>query len=198
MTIHNIIQGTPEWDTIRRGKFTASAFGDLFMAKSTKGYQEAINRVVFERISGESPETYSNDFMKRGTELEPIARQTYELGTFNKVKEIGFIEMDEWVGGSPDGLIGENGILEIKCPKWNTLIGYILDDNIPKDYMSQMQGNLYISGREWCDFYVYHPKFSPLLKRVMRDEKIIAEIHIKLGEAIEEAKQRIIKIKENI
>ena len=89
MTIYeDIIQGTPEWDALRRGKFTASTFGYLFMAKTTKGYQEAINRVVFERIAGESPETYSNEFMKRGTELEAAARQAYELDTFNKIKTI--------------------------------------------------------------------------------------------------------------
>jgi hypothetical protein len=190
----DIIQNSPEWDSLRRGKFTASTFGDLFMAKTTKGFQEAINKVVFERIAGESPETYSNDFMKRGTELEPAARQSYELDTFNKIKEIGFIEYDEWTGGSPDGLIGEDGILEIKVPKWNTLIGYILDGIIPKDYIYQMQGNLFVSDRKWADFYVWHPKFQPMLKRIARDEKIIAEIQSKLSEVILIAKNRITKL----
>ena len=191
----DIIQGTDEWLAIRQGKFTASTLGDLFMKETTKGYQEAINKVVFERISGESPEVYSNEFMKRGTELEPIARQTYELETFNKVSIVGFIEHDEWIGGSPDGLIGKDGTLEIKVPKWNTLIGYILDDIIPKEYMYQMQGNLFVSERQWCDFYVWHPKFQPMLRRVNRDEKMIAEIQEKLKIAIEEVKQRIDKIK---
>jgi putative phage-type endonuclease len=194
MIIHDVKQGSPEWDALRRGRFTASTFGDLFMKESTKGYQEAINKVVFERISGESPETYSNDFMKRGTELEPIARQSYELETFNRVSMVGFIEHDEWIGGSPDGLIEDSGTLEIKCPKWNTLIGYILDNEIPKDYMYQMQGNLFVSERQWCDFYVWHPKFTPMLRRVNRDEKIISEIQEKLKIAIEEVKQRINKI----
>jgi predicted phage-related endonuclease len=194
MTIHDCIQGTPEWDNLRRGKFTASTFSDLFMAKTTKGYQEAINKVVFERIAGESPETYSNDFMKRGSELELSARKSYELDTFNKVKEVGFIEYTEWVGGSPDGLIGEDGILEIKVPKWNTLMNYILDDKIPKDYLYQMQGNLFVSGRKWADFYVWHPKFQPLLKRVNRDEKMIEEIKLQLSIVINEAQTRIKKI----
>lgn len=196
MIIYNdIIQGTPEWFALRCGKFTASTFSDLFMAKSTKGYNEAINRVVFERITGEVPESYSNEYMERGKELEPAARQSYELETFNKIREIGFIEFDEWIGGSPDGLVGEDGILEIKVPKWSTLISYILDGAIPKDYMLQMQGNLLVSGRQWCDFYVWHPKFMPILRRVNRDETIIAEIQIKLKEVIEEAKSRIFKIK---
>jgi putative phage-type endonuclease len=190
----DVIQGSPEWLALRCGKFTSSTFGDLFMKESTKGYQEAINKVVFERISGESPETYSNDFMKRGTELEPIARQSYELETFNKVSTVGFIEHNEWIGGSPDGLIRKDGILEIKCPKWNTLIGYLLEDIIPKDYMYQMQGNLFVSERQWCDFYVWHPKFQPMLRRVERDEKMISEIQEKLKIAIEEVQQRIQKL----
>jgi putative phage-type endonuclease len=195
MIIHDVQQGTPEWLACRCGKFTASTFGDLFMGKTTKGYQEAINKVVFERITGEVPESYQNDFMKRGTELEPLAREAYELQTFNFVQQVGFIEYDENIGGSPDGLIGEQGMLEIKCPKWNTLIGYILEDVIPKDYMFQMQGNLFVSGRQWCDFYVWHPKFTPMLRRVNRDEKMIAEIQKKLSEAIGEVQERIKRIK---
>jgi len=187
----NIEQGTDEWLSIRCGKFTASTFSDLFMKETTKGYQEAINRVVFERISGEFPESYSNDFMKRGTELEPLARESYEILTFNKVHQVGFIELSEWVGGSPDGLIEDEGMLEIKCPKWSTLISYLLEDVIPKDYMLQMQGNLWVSGRQWCDFFVWHPAFHPMLRRVKRDEKIIAEIQVATERAIEEAKKRV-------
>ncbi len=195
MIIHTEVkQGSPEWDALRRGRFTCSTFGDLFMKETTKGYQEIINKVVFERISGESPESYSNQFMERGKELEPIARQAYELETFNKVQEVGFIEYDEYIGGSPDGMIGDNGILEIKCPKWNTLVGYILEDAIPKDYMYQMQGNLFVSGRDYCDFYVFHPKFKTILRRVDRDEKMIKDIQNRLTIAVEEVKARIIKI----
>lgn len=193
----NIEQGSLEWIALRCGKFTASTFSDLFMGKTTKGYNEAINKIVFERLTGEVPESYKNEYMERGTELEPIARQTYELETFNKVKQVGFIELDEWVGCSPDGLVGIDGHLEIKVPKWNTLINYILDDIIPKDYMIQMQGQLYISGRQWCDFYVWHPKFKSMLRRVPRDEKMIVDIQNKIKEAIEEAKIRIGKMIEN-
>jgi putative phage-type endonuclease len=192
MIVHSeIIQGTPEWDALRCGRFTASTFGDLFMKESTNGYQNAINKVVFERMSGESPESFTSQFMERGTALEPLARQSYELTTFNKIQQVGFIEHDEWIGGSPDGLIGKDGTLEMKCPKWNTLIGYLLNDEIPKEYAYQMQGNLFVSERLWCDFWVWHPKFQPMLRRVERDEKMITEIQEKLKVAIKEAEQRI-------
>lgn len=194
MILYDVEQRSPEWFALRLGRFTSSILGDLFMKETTKGYQEVINKVVFERATGETPETYSNEYMKRGSELEPFARQAYELETFNKVHLIGFVEHDDWIGGSPDGFIGVDGILEIKVPKWNTLINYILEDSGEGDYKYQIQGNLFISKRQWCDFFVWHPKLPPLLKRINRDEKIIAEIQKKLERAIEQAKERLLRI----
>ena len=191
MIIHDFQQGTDEWRETRIGKFTSSTFGKLFMSPSTKGYNDLINQIVYERITGESPESFSNQWMERGTELEPEARQAYELQTFNKVHQVGFVELNEWVGGSPDGLIDEDGMIEIKCPKSSTLIDYALSDKVPKDYEWQMQGNLYVTGRAWCDFWVYHPKLNPLFIKVERDEKKIKELEAQLEIAIEKAKERI-------
>lgn len=191
MIIHEVEQGTPEWFACRMGFFTASNFSNLFSKETTIAYQGTINRIVYERLTGESPETYQNEFMKRGTDLEPQAREAYELETFNKVHQVGFIEFNDWIGGSPDGLIGKDGILEIKCPKWDTLISYHLSDKIPSEYMYQMQGNLWVADRHWCDFYVWHPKFKPLLKRVHRDAAVIEEIRKRLEVAIDEAQKRI-------
>lgn len=191
----DIQQNTPEWLAIRMGKFTSSMFADLFMAKSTAGYKNAINRVVFERLTGEVPESFSNKATDRGHELEPIAREDYELRTFRKVKEVGFVEMNEWIGTSPDGLIGENGSVQIKCPFGGTLIDYYLKDEIPSEYMYQMQGELLVTEREWVDYYCYHPKLKPILKRVSRDEVMIANIKAKLEESINEAEKRITQIK---
>ena len=191
---YDVIQGTDEWNALRLGKFTASCFSDLFAKETTIAYQGLINKVVYERLTGEIPESYSNDYMARGSELESQARQAYELETFNKVKEVGFIEISEWVGCSPDGLIGKDGLVEIKCPKWSTLIDYHLSGKIPSNYMYQMQGQLYVSERQWCDFYVWHPKFKPLLKRVDRAENIIAAIKEKLEIVIAEAEKRICQL----
>lgn len=192
--IHEVIQGTPEWHEVRKGHFTASRFGDLFMTKSTKTYNNLINDIVFERITGEIPESFSNGWTERGKELEPEARDSYEFLTFNKVHQVGFIELNEWIGCSPDGLIGDKGDISIKCPKYSTAIEYMLNDKIPKDYDWQMQGELYITGREWCDYFVYHPKLNPLKIRVYRDEKKIDELKVELNTAIETAKLRIKKL----
>jgi putative phage-type endonuclease len=192
MIIHDMIQGAPEWFEIRRGKFTASEFGDLFMGKTTKGYNSLINRVVYERMTGEIAESFSNGWTERGTALEPEAREAYELQTFNKVHQIGFMELDEWVGCSTDGLIGESGIVSIKCPKYSTLIDYHLSGKIPVEYLWQIYGELWISKREWCDFYVWHPKMKPLLRRVERDEKAIDSLGAELSVAVDRAKERML------
>jgi hypothetical protein len=194
MIIHDAIQGTPEWDAVRLGKFTASRFSDLFMDQKTKGYQGLINQVVFERLTGEKPESFSSAWMDRGKELESDARHAYELETFRKVQRVGFVELDEWVGCSPDGFVGADGTVEIKCPKYSTLIDYHLTGKIPTDYFWQMQGGLYITGRAWCDFYVWHPKLKPILKRVYLEPEKIELLKSALNIAIDTTKTRIKRI----
>lgn len=195
MIIHDIEQNSPEWYQVRRGKFTCSTLSDLFMDKKTKGYNEAINKVVFERLTGEIPESFTNDYMRRGSELEPFARQRYELETFNYVHQVGFIEYSEWFGYSPDGLIGDDGLIEIKCPKFSTLIDFALTKKIPKEYMYQMQGGLFASEREWCDFVMFHPRMDLQVVRVNRNENLIEEIQKVLIESTEEVINRIDKIR---
>ena len=195
MIIHEVTQVTQEWHEIRKGHFTASNFSDLFMSKTTKGYNNIINGVVYERITGEIVETYSNSWTERGKELEPEAREAYELLTFNKVHQVGFVELDEWVGCSPDGWVGNEGSISIKCPKYSTLIDYMINDKIIKDYMIQMQGELYVTDRKWCDYFVWHPLLRPLLIRVNRDKTIIDMIKVELDTAIETARLRISKLK---
>ena len=195
MIIHNFEQGTPEWLACRADKFTASNFVDLFAKETTQAYQNLINNVVYGKLTGEAPETYQNEYMIRGSELEPFAREAYELETFNKVNQVGFIELNEWIGYSPDGLISEDGLIEIKCPKHSTLIEYHLSGQMPTKYYWQMQGGMYVTGRQWCDYYVWHPKLKPLLKRVERNEDDILKLESKLNEVIEIAKQRIEKLK---
>lgn len=196
MKIYNCIQGTEEWFTARRGKFSGSNFAKLFMAKSTKGYNDLINTIVYERITGITPETYTNSAMQRGTELEPFAREAYELHTFNKVHEVGFIELDEYTGVSPDGLVGNNIMTEFKCPLYNTFIGYALSGKAYNDYEWQIQGQLYVAEREYVDFFIYHPNLKPLYYRIGRDEKAIAKLKIELEIAITEVEKRIKKIGE--
>lgn len=194
MIYHDVIQGSDEWHKLRSTRFTASNFPKLFMKDTTKTYQNLINEIVFARLTGEVEENYQNEHMRRGIELEPEAIESYELLTFNKVNRIGFIELDEWVGCSPDGLVGNNGMIQIKCPKASTLMDYYERD-IDKDYLIQMQGELYVSGREWNDYYVYHPKLKPILKRVYQDNKITQAIATNLAIAINYAILRINQLK---
>jgi putative phage-type endonuclease len=195
MIYHNVEQNTPEWFELRKGKFTASVFSDLFMKETTAGYQNAIYKVVYEILTGEEPELFSNDWMERGSQLEQEARQVYELETFNKVHDAGFIELNEFIGCSPDGLIGNNGLVEIKCPKYSTMINYLLDKELPKIYHWQVHGQIFVSGREFCDFFAYHPKLNPVIIKVNRDEEIIKQLEDKLNESIEKVKQIIKRLK---
>lgn len=196
MIIHAVKQDSPEWFALRCGKFTASNFDKLFMAKSTKGYQDLVNSVVFERLTSEVPESYESDWMRRGKELEPEARLRYELDTFQKVQEVGFVELNEWVGGSPDGFLDEDGLLEIKCPKFNTFIFYALSHEAVKEYQYQVQGELLVTGRKWSELFVYHPKLEPLRFRIERNEEIVGAITKELATAIKTAQERIEQIKE--
>lgn len=195
MIIHNLEQNTPEWYAVRSGKFTASMFADLFASKSTDKYQNAVYRVAYERVTGEQAPTYTNAIMERGHELEPIARESYELETFNLVEQVGFCELSEWVGCSPDGLVGNDGMIEIKCPAYNTFIRYINAGTLPSTYFYQVHGQMYVTGRKWVDFVAYHPPFKPFIFRVERDEAVCQQIEQKLSEAISDAKKIIEKLK---
>lgn len=187
MIYHDIQQNTDEWLRLRLGKFTASMFKDVMAKTNTATYTNAIYQIAYERITGEITNGYTNEWMERGKELEPEARLWYELN-FEEVSNGGFF-CDDWVGASPDGLIGTEGLIEIKCPKPSTHIQYLIDNELPSIYQWQVQGQLYVTNRKWCDFVSYHPKLKPLVVRVNRDETIIAELQARLDQSIQKAKQ---------
>lgn len=196
MISYSMQQGCPEWHEVRRGKFTASTMSKLFMGKTTQGYNDAIYKVAMERLSGKTTEGYSNAAMQRGIELEPMARQAYEVEKLTLVDECGFIEADEWLGCSPDGLVGEVGMIQIKCPAYNTHIGYIINDEVPKDYYVQMQTEMYVSGRRWNDFVSFHPDLPMFIKRVFSDEAMIKKIEEEVNLAKQKVEQIIKKIQQ--
>lgn len=193
MIHHNIDQNTPEWLELRQGKFTASSFKDLFSKPTTLTYQKAIYKVVFERLTGEQPESFSNDYMQRGHELEPIARERYESETFETVEDGGFF-CNEWIGASPDGLVGSDGLIEIKCPAYNTMINYMLKQELPAQYYWQVHGQMLCTDRKWVDFMAFHPKLKPVIVRVGRDESAIKLLKKQLEVCISEANDIIKKI----
>ena len=189
----DITQNTPEWTEIKLGKFSASSAADLLMDKSTKGYQGLISRIVEERITGKPTESKweGNQFTERGHLLEPDARFDYELRSGVKVDIIGVIEIDEWVLCSPDGLIGENGLYQAKCPIFNTQREYLKTKQVPGNYLKQMQFELWVSGREYNVFNSYHPSLLAVDVIVERDEKMIAEIEKRIAEAKDEVIREI-------
>jgi hypothetical protein len=198
MKFYNIDQNSEEWDGLRLGKFTASTFSDLFMAKTTVGYQKAIIKVAYERVTGESEESYNNKWMQRGHEKEPFARENYELLTFNQLENGGFYEYSDFVGASPDAKItAKNGGCEFKCPSFQVYNEYLETKKIPKSYFWQIHGQLLCTGWDFIDYMPYSsPKLKQILITVERDDKILEELKSKLNECIEEVKILIERIKQ--
>jgi len=153
-------QGSPEWLAMRLGKLTASRMADAIANPETAARKNYIAQLVAERLTGQVAESFCNDAMRWGTEHEPIARAEYEMLTGNDVDLIDFVDHPEleWCGASPDGLILDLGLVEIKCPNTATHIDYLLGQKPPAKYIPQMALQLLCTGREWCDFVSYDPR----------------------------------------
>jgi len=172
-------QGSPEWFEARLGIPSASMFSKIVTTKGVWSTQadSYINQLVAERLTGEREEIYQSHHMIRGTELEPEARDMYCLVKDVEVQEVGFCLHDTLKAGcSPDGLIGEDGGLEIKAPAPATHVEYLRGGVLPSRYEQQVMGCLWITQREWWDFVSYHPNMKPLIVRVERDEEYIAAL----------------------
>jgi len=180
--ITGIDQGTDEWLALRYGWITASKFKDVKAGGAGKTRKSYMYQLAAEAITGERIETYTNEYMEWGTLTEPQARAMYELESGNIVEEVSFIKLDDVnkIGCSPDGLIGDDGMLEIKCPKTTTQIETYLSGKMPTGHNAQVQGQLWVSGRQWTDFVSFDPridgKSSYFCVRVERDEKYIEEL----------------------
>jgi len=182
-------QGSEEWLKARLGVPSASNFSKLITMKGTLSTQAKayVDALVAEAITGESTYVKVTDAMQRGTELEPYARERYFYETGNSVEEVGFCLHDDYqAGASPDGLIGEDGGLEIKCPLGGTMVSYLRVGRLPSKYWQQVQGCLHITGRKWWDFMAYHPDMKPLIVRVERDEAFIAALDVLLIDVVKE------------
>lgn len=193
-------QGSDEWKKLRLGHVTASNIADI-MAKGRGG--ESITRrkykmrLVAERMTEQSEAGWSSAAMEWGVEQEPFARSAYEVlqGTF--VDRTGFWlhPTIKWVGVSPDGLVNDDGLVEIKCPNSTTHLDWLLASRVPPEHMKQIQCQLWVTGREWCDFVSYDPrvKHSKQLfaKRTFRDEEFIAEMEREVLVFLQEVEQCI-------
>jgi len=187
---YDIEQNTPEWELIKLGKFSASTADKLLMNEKNKGYQDLIGQLVEERITGKPCEGRftGNEFTERGHELEGEAVQDYELRHLTATRKVGVVEYDEWVLCSPDRLIGDDGLLQIKCPIFKTQKEYLRTKKVPGNYYKQMQFELFVSGRKYNVFYSYHPFLSPFEQVIERDDQMINDIQ----EALKKAKNDVL------
>ena len=187
MKIHDVQQGTEAWLRARAGIPTASQFDKIITPKTRKLSSQADKyamQLLAERILGRPLEdTKSFYWAERGKQLEDEARLWYE-GTRNvDTQPIGFVTNDAGtIGASPDRLVGDDGLLEIKCPAPHTHMGYLLGDPVSQDYHLQVTGQLWISERSWCDVCSYHPELPTAVIRVERNEKDIAMLAELIGE----------------
>jgi putative phage-type endonuclease len=156
-------QGSQEWLQERLGHVTASRLSDVLAtiktgeAASCRNYRAEL---VAQRLTGNIESSFTNAAMQWGTDNEPIARSEYEVRTGVFVDQVGFIKHPtiEWSGASPDGLVGDSGLIEIKCPNTATHIDTLLTGKIPSQYENQMLWQIACTGREWCDFVSFDPR----------------------------------------
>lgn len=180
-------QGSEGWLRDRVGKVTASRLSDVLAGGKGATRANYLAELVVGRLTGEPEEPYENAAMKRGKELEPLARSLYELTRGVDVVETGFVDHPtmEMCGASPDGLVGTDGGVEIKCRNKAKHIAYWITGEISKDDMCQVQWEMECTGRKWWDFIAYHPAFPAHLqlwiKRIDRHEKFLEEARAIVG-----------------
>jgi putative phage-type endonuclease len=184
--IEGLQQQTPEWLHMRCGIVTASRMSDVMATRKDK--KEAAPRynykkeLVYENITGLTWDTYVSPAMDWGTENEPLARAAYEHEHDVEIGDGGFFLHDEIskFGASPDGLLGDDGLIEIKCPTSGTHLETLLSGEIPEDYIWQMTAELDCTNRQWCDYVSFDPRMPKHLrkfeKRFLRDEARIKEM----------------------
>ena len=192
-------QRSDEWFKIRCGKVTASRVSDV-IAKTKSGWGASranyMAQLIAERLTGEVADSYTNSAMQWGTDHEDEARTAYEFYQNENVQEIGFVKHQKLESGaSPDGLVGKDGLIEIKCPNTSTHIQTLLDQKIPKKYETQMLWQLECTGRKWVEFVSYDPRMPENLKlfvrRFERDDERLDEIRAMVADFIGELEDKL-------
>jgi len=176
MQIHNEAQYSHKWWEVRAKKMTASKASCI--QANGKGLITYIHEIMAEFYSNAEPERYTNEAMEQGTIREEQARTLYEMENDIEVKQVGFVTFDQYIGASPDGLVGKKGLIEIKSPTDRVFFEYMLDRKIKPEYYAQMQMQMIVTGRDWCDYCVYSPNFDRCLivQRVDFDSKMAEKL----------------------
>ena len=193
-------QKSEEWFKARLGKVTASRVADV-IAKTKTGYSASrenyMAQLVVERMTNTQAESFTNAAMQWGTDQEPFARAAYEVQQNVLVDETGLVDHPtiEMAGASPDGLVGEDGLVEIKCPNTATHIDTLLTQTVPGKYITQMQFQMACTGRQWCDFVSFDPRMPTkaqlFVKRVYRDDGFIKEMESEITKFLAEVTAKV-------
>ncbi|WP_409361593.1 lambda exonuclease family protein [Bartonella heixiaziensis] len=200
-------QRTAEWFQARLGKVTASNVYNV-LSKTAKGlptskYEDYKMKLMTERLTGEISQSYTTPAMQWGIEHEEDALREYEFIYDTNVTRCGFIPHPkmEMAGASPDGFVGEDGLIEVKCPQSTTHLRFFMYDEIKPEYIAQMQFQMACTGRKWCHFISYNPQFlgrstslRMKIKRVYRDEGYIEEINKAVEAFLAEIEQNMKQI----
>jgi putative phage-type endonuclease len=198
--MHSCDQRSAEWFSARLGKATASKVADIIAkTKSGPSASRANYRaqLVAERLTGAPAETFSNAAMQWGTDTEAEARDAYQVHALCSVIEVGFADhpVIPMSGASPDGLVGDDGLVEIKCPNTATHIDTLLGKKVPAKYQAQIQWQLACTGRAWCDFVSYDPRLPETMRlfaqRVERDDAMIAELEAEVTAFLTEVTETV-------
>lgn len=191
-----VIQGSPEWHALRIGKVTASRVADV-IAKTKSGPAAASRKnylaeLVLERLTGQATESFVNAAMQWGIDTEPQARRAYEFHRNIDVAQVAFVPHQSIAdtGASPDGLVGDDGLVEIKCPVPATHMETLQSGSVPSKYVTQMMWQMACTGRQWCDFVSFDPRFPAhmqfFIERVKRDHDLIASLESEVATFLRE------------
>lgn len=201
----DIIQGSAEWHSMRLGKVTASKVADV-VARTKSGYGASranyMAQLIAERLTGVPTEGFTNAAMQWGTDTEPQARAAYEFLTDAEVQEVAFVDHPSIAmsGASPDGLVGDDGLVEIKCPNTATHLDTLLTGAIPAKYETQMFWQMACTGRAWCDFASYDPRLpasmSLFVQRLHRDDARIAELEQEVKTFLSEIETKLTALRQ--
>jgi predicted phage-related endonuclease len=199
MIIENVVQGSPEWAACRVGIPTASDFDCIVTMKGepSKQRQKYLYQLAGERITGTREETYKNGSKERGIQMEEEARKLNTHVTGREVRQVGlcYPDKDKRYGCSPDGLVGDDTALEIKCPSIAVHVEYLLNNKLPSDYFQQVQGQLLVTKRHHVDFVSYYPGMDPLIISVMPDDVFLKALKKELAVFCDELEDVVKKLK---
>lgn len=194
-------QRTEDWYKARLGKVTASRVASVLAKKDSATRADYLTDLVLERLTGNPTEMFVSSAMQWGTDTEPQARMAYEAHTNNLVDEVGFIDHPTIAnfGCSPDGMVGQEGLIEIKCMSSKNAIETLIAGKAPTKYIPQMQTQMAVMNRQWCDFVSFDPRLPEDLQlfviRVDRDDEYIAKLEEEVTAFLEEVELTVIKLK---